>query len=497
LTINQIQFDSRKVQQGDVFVAVKGLQSDGHQFISKAIESGAVAIVLEDTQTLPTVTNLGSGLKKEEPQLLAKPLAVAKVKNSLSFGEGWGGAIIKVPNSAEVLGQMASNFYRKPSEKLKLVGITGTNGKTTTVTLLYRLFRKLGYNVGLISTIENRINEEVIPTNYTTPDALELNKLLSQMVERGCSHVFMEVSSHALAQHRVTGVTYTGAMFSNITHDHLDFHKTFAEYLKAKKMFFDKLNKNAFALVNKDDKNGAVMLQNSKGKHYTFALNSIADFKAKIIANTFEGLELEIDNQRVWFKLSGSFNAYNLLGIYAAAVLLGEDKGKVLEILSNIEPAAGRFDKVIGKNKVFAIIDYAHTPDALKNVLETIQKTRTGKEQVITVVGCGGNRDASKRPIMARIACELSDKVILTSDNPRFEEPEAILEDMKKGIPQSAENKALVITDRKEALAEAVKMAQPNDIILVAGKGHENYQEIKGIKYPFDDKEIIQRLLGL
>jgi UDP-N-acetylmuramoyl-L-alanyl-D-glutamate--2,6-diaminopimelate ligase len=475
LTINQIQFDSRKVQQGDVFVAVKGLQSDGHQFISKTIESGAVAIVLEDENVI----------------------------KALSFGEGlgdrrYGGAsIIKVPNSAEALGQMASNFYGNPSAKLKLVGITGTNGKTTTVTLLYRLFRKLGYNVGLISTIENRINEEVIPANYTTPDALEMNKLLSQMVERGCSHVFMEVSSHALAQHRVTGVTYTGAMFSNITHDHLDFHKTFAEYLKAKKMFFDNLNENAFALVNKDDKNGAVMLQNSKGKHYTFALNSMADFKAKIIANTFEGLELEIDNQRVWFKLSGSFNAYNLLGIYAAAVLLGEDKGKVLEILSNIEPAAGRFDKVIGKNKVFAIIDYAHTPDALKNVLETIQKTRTGKEQVITVVGCGGNRDATKRPIMARIACELSDRVILTSDNPRFEEPEAILEDMKKGIPQNAENKVLVITDRKEALSEAVKMAQPNDIILVAGKGHENYQEIKGIKYPFDDKEIIQRLLGL
>ncbi len=489
LTIKQIQFDSRKVQQGDVFVAVKGLQSDGHLFINKAIESGAVAIVLEET--LSMVANLDNGLKvylEEQQRLLA-----SSTTHSV--------AVIKVQDSAATLGLMASNFYGNPSAKLKLVGITGTNGKTTTVTLLYRLFRNLGYNVGLISTIENRINEEVIPTNYTTPDALELNKLLALMVERGCSHVFMEVSSHALAQHRVTGVTYTGAMFSNITHDHLDFHKTFAEYLKAKKMFFDNLGENAFALVNKDDKNGLVMLQNSKGKHYTFALNSMADFKAKIIANTFEGLELEIggvppNNQRVWFKLSGSFNAYNLLGIYAAAVLLGEDKHKVLEILSNIEPAAGRFDKVIGKNKVFAIIDYAHTPDALKNVLETIQKTRSGKETVITVVGCGGNRDATKRPIMAKIACELSDKVILTSDNPRFEEPEAILEDMKKGIPQNAENKTLIITDRKEALAEAVKMAQPNDIILVAGKGHENYQEIKGIKYPFDDKIIVEGLLN-
>ncbi|SFF33303.1 UDP-N-acetylmuramoylalanyl-D-glutamate--2,6-diaminopimelate ligase [Thermoflexibacter ruber] len=468
LVINQVRFDSRKVQQGDVFVAVKGLQSDGHQFISKAIESGAVAIVLEEQNALKT----------------------------LPEGEGFGGAvIIKVQNSAAALGMMASNFYDNPSEKLKLVGITGTNGKTTTVTLLYRLFRELGYKVGLISTIENRIDEEVIPTNYTTPDALELNKLLALMAERKCTHVFMEVSSHALAQHRVAGIKYSGAMFSNITHDHLDFHKTFAEYLKAKKMFFDNLEENAFALVNKDDKNGLVMLQNCKGKHHTFALNSMADFKAKIIANTFEGLELEIDNQRVWFKLSGSFNAYNLLGIYAAAVLLGEEKSKVLEILSNIEPAAGRFDKVIGKNKVFAIIDYAHTPDALKNVLENIQKTRTGKEKVITVVGCGGNRDATKRPIMAKIACELSDKVILTSDNPRFEEPEAILEDMKKGVPQDAEDKTLVMTDRKEALAEAVKMAQPNDIILVAGKGHENYQEIKGIKYPFDDKKIMSELL--
>ncbi len=474
LAINQIQFDSRKVQQGDVFVAIKGLQSDGHEFISKAIESGAVAIVLEEENAL----------------------------EALSFGEGlgdrrYGGAIvIKVQNSAEVLGLMASNFYENPSEKLKLVGITGTNGKTTTVTLLYHLFRSLGYNVGLISTIENRINEEVIPTNYTTPDALELNKLLALMVERNCTHVFMEVSSHALAQHRVTGVTFSGAMFSNITHDHLDFHKTFAEYLKAKKMFFDNLNKKAFALVNKDDKNGLVMLQNCKGKYHTFALNSMADFKAKIIENTFEGLQLEIDSRKVWFKLSGSFNAYNLLGIYAAAVLLGEDRDRVLEILSDIEPAAGRFDKVIGKNKVFAIIDYAHTPDALKNVLETIQKTRTGREKVITVVGCGGNRDATKRPIMARIACELSDKVILTSDNPRFEEAEAILEDMKKGIPQDAENKVLVMIDRKEALAEAVKMAQTNDIILVAGKGHENYQEIKGVKYPFDDKKIMIELLN-
>ncbi len=469
LAIKQIQFDSRKVRQGDVFVAVKGLQSDGHEFISKAIESGAIAIVLEEEKTI----------------------------KALSFGEVWGGAtIIKVANSAEVLGMMASNFYDNPSEKLKLVGITGTNGKTTSVTLLFHLFKKLGYSVGLISTIENRINEDIIPTNYTTPDALELNKLLALMVDRNCTHVFMEVSSHALAQHRVTGVKFSGAMFSNITHDHLDFHKTFAEYLKAKKMFFDNLNENAFALVNKDDKNGLVMLQNCKGKHYTFALNSMADFKAKIIENTFEGLELEIDNKRAWFKLSGSFNAYNLLGIYAAAVLLGEDKDKVLEILSDIEPAAGRFDKVIGRNRIFAIIDYAHTPDALKNVLETIQKTRTGKEKMITVVGCGGNRDASKRPIMARIACELSDKVILTSDNPRFEEAPAILEDMKKGIPQDAENKTLVIIDRKEALIEAVQMAQPNDIILVAGKGHENYQEIKGVKYPFDDKKIIIELLN-
>jgi UDP-N-acetylmuramoyl-L-alanyl-D-glutamate--2,6-diaminopimelate ligase len=461
--VNGISFDSRKVQKGFVFVAVKGTLSDGHQFIQKAIDLGAIVIVCE-----------------KMPETANEKITYATVKDS-----------------AQALGIMASNYYGNPSERLKLIGVTGTNGKTTTVTLLYQLFTKLGRPSGMISTVENRIVDQVIPSTHTTPDPIQLNELLNKMVTGGCTHAFMEVSSHAVDQERIAGVKFAGALFTNITHDHLDYHKTFENYIKAKKKYFDELNGDAFALVNADDKRGMVMLQNTKGKKYSFGLKKMVDYKGKIITNSIEGLELEIGGKSVWFKMIGDFNAYNLLGVYGAAMLLGEDSDEVLTQLSNLQGAPGRFELVSPGSKFTAIVDYAHTPDALKNVLETIALFRTGTEKVITIVGCGGNRDKSKRPLMASIACKLSDKVVLTSDNPRDEDPMEIIKEMQTGILPTEARKTLVIADREEAIKTACMMAGAKDIVLVAGKGHETYQEIKGVKYPFDDREVVSRMLKM
>jgi UDP-N-acetylmuramoyl-L-alanyl-D-glutamate--2,6-diaminopimelate ligase len=462
VAISSVTFDSRKVKKDSLFIATRGTASDGHHYIELAIESGAVAIVCEDL-----------------PETL---------KENVTY--------VKVLDSSASLGYIACNFYDNPSEKLKLVGITGTNGKTTTVTLLFNLFRGLGYNVGLLSTVENKINTTVIPSTHTTPDALALNELLSKMVEAGCQYAFMEVSSHAIVQHRITGLKFTGAAFSNITHDHLDYHKTFEEYIRAKKIFFDNLQDDAFALTNKDDRNGMVMLQNTKAKKYSYGLKSIADFKSRVVENHLNGLLLSIDNQEVWVKLIGSFNAYNVLVVYAISQLLKQDRVQVLTTLSNLNSVEGRFQYIKSKTGIVAIVDYAHTPDALKNVLETIKDIRTGNEQVITLAGCGGDRDAAKRPIMAQIACEYSNKVILTSDNPRSENPEDILNQMQAGINPVDAKKTLRISDRKEAIRTAVAFAKEGDIILIAGKGHEKYQEINGIKHPFDDFEIVKEIFN-
>lgn len=462
VAISSVTFDSRKVKKDSLFIATRGTASDGHHYIELAIESGAVAIVCEDL-----------------PETL---------KENVTY--------VKVLDSSASLGYIACNFYDNPSEKLKLVGITGTNGKTTTVTLLFNLFRGLGYNVGLLSTVENKINTTVIPSTHTTPDALALNELLSKMVEAGCQYAFMEVSSHAIVQHRITGLKFTGAAFSNITHDHLDYHKTFEEYIRAKKLFFDNLQDDAFALTNKDDRNGMVMLQNTKAKKYSYGLKSIADYKCRVVENHLNGLLLSIDNQEVWVKLIGSFNAYNVLVVYAISQLLKQDRVQVLTTLSNLNSVEGRFQYIKSKTGIVAIVDYAHTPDALKNVLETIKDIRTGNEQVITLAGCGGDRDAAKRPIMAQIACEYSNKVILTSDNPRSENPEDILNQMQAGINPVDAKKTLRISDRKEAIRTAVAFAKEGDIILIAGKGHEKYQEIQGVKHPFDDFEIVKEIFN-
>jgi UDP-N-acetylmuramoyl-L-alanyl-D-glutamate--2,6-diaminopimelate ligase len=461
--VKGMTFDSRKVVPGFVFIAVTGTVSDGHAFIQKAIDSGARVIVCE---RLPEAIN-----------------------ENITY--------VTVKSSGQALGIMASNFYGNPSEHLKLVGVTGTNGKTTTVTLLYQLFSALGYNVGLISTVENRIIDEAVPSTHTTPDPIQLNELLKRMVTAGCSHAFMEVSSHAVDQERIAGLKFTGALFTNITHDHLDYHKTFENYIKAKKKFFDELNSEGFALVNADDKRGMVMLQNTKASKYTFGLKKMVDYKARIITNSLEGLELEVAGKNVWFKMIGDFNAYNLLGVYAAALLLGEESDDVLLHLSALNGAPGRFERVLPGSKITAIVDYAHTPDALKNVLETIGAFRTGNEQVITVLGCGGNRDKTKRPLMASIACKLSDKVVLTSDNPREEDPMQIIREMQSGVLPTEVRKTLVLADREEAIKTACMMAKENDIVLVAGKGHETYQEIKGVKYPFDDRLVMERMLKL
>ncbi|MES2425489.1 MAG: UDP-N-acetylmuramoyl-L-alanyl-D-glutamate--2,6-diaminopimelate ligase [Bacteroidota bacterium] len=460
--ISAVVFDSRKVVPGSLFVAVKGTQVDGHDYIEKAIKDGAVAVICEE---------------------LPGHIAV-----EVDF--------LMVADSAVALGIVASNFYDNPSKKLKLVGVTGTNGKTTIATLLYQLFRDLGYKCGLLSTVENQINGNIIPSTHTTPDQVELNHLLDEMVSQGCDYCFMEVSSHAVAQHRIEGLNFAGGIFSNLTHDHLDYHKTFDNYLKAKKAFFDGLSKNAFALTNNDDKNGSVMLQNTKAHKKTYGLKSMADYKGKILENQFGGLLLKIDNEEVWFKMVGSFNAYNLLAVYAAAMLLDQDRAKVLTSLSKLSGAEGRFDYVISPNKIIGIVDYAHTPDAVQNVLSTIHNIRKGNEKVITVIGCGGDRDKTKRPIMAKVACEWSDKVILTSDNPRSEDPAQIIKDMEAGVTPTAKRNTVSITDRHEAIKTACMLAQPGDIILLAGKGHEKYQEIKGVKNHFDDKEELLNQFG-
>jgi UDP-N-acetylmuramoyl-L-alanyl-D-glutamate--2,6-diaminopimelate ligase len=458
--VKNIVFDSRKVEEGSAFVAIAGTQVNGHDYIDAALEKGATAIVCED---LP---------------------------ENLTEGITW----VQVGDSAKALGIMASNYYGNPSDEIQVVAITGTNGKTTTATLLHQLFIVMGYSTGLLSTVENKINEEVIPATHTTPDAVSVQALLRKMVDAGCTHCFMEASSHAIVQERIAGLKLAGAVFTNISHDHLDYHKTFDEYIKAKKKLFDDLPKDAFALVNSDDKRGMVMLQNCKANHQTFALKSPADFKAKIISNTLEGLELDINGKLVWFRLIGAFNAYNLLGVLGTAILLGEDEEEVLTTLSSIRGAKGRFDR-ISIGGITAIVDYAHTPDALDNVLKTINGVRTGGEQLITVVGCGGNRDKTKRPIMAKMAVQESDKAILTSDNPRFEDPEEILKDMQVGVGPTERRKTLTIVDRKEAIRTACMLSQPGDIILVAGKGHEDYQEIKGVKHHFDDAEVVTEFL--
>ncbi len=461
--VSSICFDSRKVKSDSLFVAVKGTQVDGHEFIEKAISSGAKSIICQD---LPD-----------------------KIEDGVTY--------VAVKNSAEALGIVASNFFQNPSANLKLVGITGTNGKTTVATLLYNLYRLLGYSTGLISTIHNKINNTTIASTHTTPDAIQLNELLAQMVASGCEYCFMEVSSHAIDQHRVSGIQFSGAVFTNISHDHLDYHKTFDAYIAAKKKLFDHLPSSAFALTNVDDKRGRIMLQNTKASKNTFAIKSVADFKSKVISNTLQGLEMEMDGKNVWYRLIGDFNAYNLQAVHATAVLLGHDSDEVLTKMSLLNGAPGRFEQVISDANVTAIVDYAHTPDALQNVLETINELRTGNEQVITVVGCGGNRDKAKRPLMASIACKLSNKVVLTSDNPRDEDPNAIIKDMQTGVSPADYKKTVVLADREEAIKTACLLANEDDIILVAGKGHETYQEIKGVKHDFDDKEVLGRMLNL
>jgi UDP-N-acetylmuramoyl-L-alanyl-D-glutamate--2,6-diaminopimelate ligase len=461
--IHALQFDSRKVLPGSLFFAVKGTVSDGHQYIDQALEKGAIAIVCE---TIPELR-----------------------RDDVTY--------IRVEDSAESMGRIASLFYGNPSGKIKLIGVTGTNGKTTTVTLLYGLFRALGYKTGLISTISNKINEKILPSSHTTPDTLQLNEMLVDMVKEGCTHCFMEVSSHAVDQKRISGLTFKGGIFTNITHDHLDYHKTFNSYLKAKKTFFDNLSGDAFSLTNKDDKNGMVMVQNTGSKIFTYSVQTMADFRCRILENQFHGLQLNIGGTDCWFRLTGKFNAYNIIAVYATAVLLGEESSRVLEGLTSLEPVEGRFNSLISKGHITAIVDYAHTPDALRNVLETINAIRSHKEQLITVVGAGGNRDAEKRPEMARIACMLSDKVILTSDNPRNEDPGSIIEDMKKGVENEFAKNVMVIVNRREAIHAASMMARQNDILLVAGKGHEKYQEIKGVRYPFDDMAVLKEILEI
>jgi len=456
-TVSSIAIDSRKVEKDSVFVAINGVQSNGHLFIDKAIEAGAVAIVCE---TIPSI-----------------------IQENITY--------IEVKDASEAVALMAHQFYGEPSRKVKLVGVTGTNGKTTIATLLFKLFNQLGYSCGLISTVQNQIGTTIIPATHTTPDAVSLNKLLAEMVNEGCTHVFMECSSHAIHQKRIAGLQFTGALFSNITHDHLDYHKTFDEYIKVKKKFFDDLPSTAFAITNADDKRGMVMLQNTNAKKYAYSLKTMADFKGKILDNALTGLQMIVNEIEVHFRLIGEFNAYNLMAVYGAALCLGEDKYQVLTALSMLTGAEGRFDYLISKQQIIGIIDYAHTPDALENVLSTIKKLRKGYEQIITVVGCGGDRDKTKRPIMAQTACNLSDKVILTSDNPRSEEISAILKDMETGLDSAAKRKYISISDRKEAIKTAVSLAKEEDIILIAGKGHEKYQDIKGTKYPFDDKAVL------
>ncbi len=459
--LNTIQFDSRKVGMNDVFVAVRGTQSDGHDYIKKAVDQGAVAVICEKL-----------------PQ---------------DFVDGV--TYVQTADSSQALAIMASNYYGNPSANLKLVGITGTNGKTTIATLLHQLFSKAGYKAGLLSTVKVLVGDAEYPATHTTPDSLTINSYLAQMNEAGVEFCFMEVSSHGIHQKRAEGLQFAGGIFTNLTHDHLDYHASFAEYRDVKKSFFDNLPKSAFALSNLDDRNGQVMLQNTQAKKVTYALKSYADYRAQILENQFSGLLLKINGQDVWVKLIGSFNAYNLLAIYATAELLGLKQMEALQYLSELTSVSGRFQYLISPAKITAIVDYAHTPDALQNVLETINDIRTKNEKLITVVGCGGDRDRTKRPKMGKIAAALSTQAIFTSDNPRTEDPEAIIEEIEKGVKPVDYKKILSITSRKQAIKTACQMAEPNDIILIAGKGHETYQEINGLRTDFDDFKIVNELL--
>ncbi|TDU42924.1 UDP-N-acetylmuramoylalanyl-D-glutamate--2,6-diaminopimelate ligase [Gelidibacter sediminis] len=459
--VNAIHFDSRNISQGDVFVAIKGSVTDGHQYIDLAIQKGAIAVVCEN---LPEQT-----------------------QNGITY--------IAVESASRALAFMAANYYQNPSENLKLVGVTGTNGKTTVATLLYHLFKKAGFKVGLLSTVKVMVDVTEHKATHTTPDSLTINRYLRLMSEAGVEYCFMEVSSHGIHQYRTEGLHFEGGIFTNLSHDHLDYHASFAEYRDVKKSFFDNLPKSAFALVNIDDKNGLVMLQNTKAKKYTYALKTYADYKAQILENQLTGLLLKINDQEVWTRLIGNFNAYNMLAIYATAELLGLEKTENLRLISELESVSGRFQYLISDEKITAIVDYAHTPDALQNVLETINAIRTKNEELITVVGCGGDRDKTKRPKMGHIASALSTKVIFTSDNPRSEVPETIIEDIEKGVEPQNYRKIVSITDRKQAIKTACQMARPNDIILIAGKGHETYQEIKGVRTDFDDYKIVHEVL--
>jgi UDP-N-acetylmuramoyl-L-alanyl-D-glutamate--2,6-diaminopimelate ligase len=461
IDIHKIEFDSRKIEANDVFVAIRGSLSDGHDYIEKAIQLGAIAIICD---TLPV--NIEKGI-----------------------------TYIKVKDTNTALAFMAANYFGNPSEKLKLVGVTGTNGKTTIASLLFQLFEKAGFKVGLLSTVKIMVDETEYPATHTTPDSITINHYLNEMVEAGVTHCFMEVSSHGIHQKRTEALHFVGGIFTNLSHDHLDYHPTFAEYRDVKKSFFDSLPKTAFALSNIDDKNGTVMLQNTVARKFTYALKSYADFKATILESQLSGLLLKVNENEVWVKLIGTFNAYNVLAIYGTAVELGMDSLEALRLLSDLESVSGRFQYIVTDSKVTAIVDYAHTPDALENVLKTIDDIRTKNEQLITVVGCGGNRDKTKRPIMAKIAADLSDKAILTSDNPRNEDPEVILDEMEQGVEAHNYKKILRITDRKQAIKTACQLAQPNDIILIAGKGHETYQEIKGVRHHFDDMETVKEIL--
>ena len=461
VAIAKIEFDSRKVESNTAFVAIKGTLSDGHDYIEKAIALGANVIVCE-----------------QFPETIAQGITY-----------------VQVNDTNEALAYLSANFYDNPSEKIKLVGVTGTNGKTTIASLLYQLFKKAGYKVGLLSTVKIMVDTEEFKATHTTPDSLTLNYYLDQMVQEGCEFCFMEVSSHGIHQKRTAALEFAGGIFTNLSHDHLDYHNTFAEYRDVKKAFFDYLPKSAFAITNSDDKNGAIMLQNTKAKKITYALKSYADYKAQILENQLSGLLLKINDNEVWVKLIGSFNAYNLLAIYAVAVELGIEQFEALRLLSELESVSGRFQFIVSDTKITAIVDYAHTPDALENVLQTIDNIRTKNEQLITVVGCGGDRDKTKRPVMANIASTLSDKAIFTSDNPRTENPEIIIQEMEQGVEPQNFKKTISILDRKQAIKTACQLANPNDIILIAGKGHETYQEINGVKYDFDDLQIVTELL--
>ena len=461
VSISKIEFDSRKVESNTAFVAIKGTLSDGHDYIEKAIALGANVIVCE-----------------QFPETIMQGITY-----------------VQVNDTNEALAYLSANFYDNPSEKIKLVGVTGTNGKTTIASLLYQLFKKAGYKVGLLSTVKIMVDTEEFKATHTTPDSLTLNYYLDQMVQEGCEFCFMEVSSHGIHQKRTAALQFAGGIFTNLSHDHLDYHNTFAEYRDVKKSFFDYLPKSAFAITNCDDKNGVVMLQNTKAKKITYALKSYADYKAQILENQLSGLLLKINDNEVWVKLIGSFNAYNLLAIFGVAVELGIEKVEALRLLSELESVSGRFQFIVSDTKITAIVDYAHTPDALENVLQTIDDIRTKNEQLITVVGCGGDRDKTKRPVMANIAAMLSDKAIFTADNPRTENPEIIIQEMEQGVEPQNFKKTISILDRKQAIKTACQLANPNDIILIAGKGHETYQEINGVKYDFDDLQIVTELL--